>query len=379
MEGLTARIVSFRPTKSRNSAFAEASFRRLTPKLMYQSSFWRQIGGKSYADNRKLTRPQPEALKHLGLVQMDDSGKWLPTVAAVLLFAEHPGGLLNRKCAIRIFHYKGHEVESGPNTNLVRPPTTIDGPVLQQIRAATTAVLDELSRGVQTSVDGFEFTQEYPKRVIQEAICNAVIHRDYRLANKDIHIRIFRNRIEIESPGVFPGAVTSGNISKIGTYPRNRGLVDHLREFPIPPNLDAGEGVRMIFASMEQGNFYPPIYRETDMAECESVRVTLRNEARQPEWELVYDALSKHGAIRNADVRKILNLDSTVKTSKLLKTWLDAGLIEVVDPNVGTRIREYRLSNMTDLPDEFVEDIRKEMNSLLLDHGKKDGGRRSDA
>jgi len=308
------------------------------PVELLETQSWRE-----YARQRKLTRPFEESLRHLGLVVRDPSGKWVPTVAAVLLFAEHPGGLLQRKCTIRILHYRGHEAEYDPDTNLAGPPVTVDGPLLRQIREATETVLAELGRGVQMSVRGIEFRQRYPSRVVQEAITNAVLHRDYRLS-RDIHIRIFTNRIEVESPGVFPGAVTLENVRDIGSRPRNRGLVDHLREFPDPPNLDAGEGVRMMFATMEKDGFYPPIYDEETDPHRELVRVKLLNEARLSEWELVRDHLLRHGTVANAEVRTMLNLGANrVKASKLLRGWLDKGLIEVVNPAGGTRNRRYRL------------------------------------
>jgi len=309
------------------------------PVELLQTDTWQE-----YYKERGLSRDFPDCLRHLGLAEKEfQSGRWQPTVAAVLLFAEHPGDLLKRKCSIRVFHYRGHEVEYDPNTNLARPPITIDGPVLKQIRDAIKTVQNELSSGIQVSTQGVEFRQRYPVRVIQEAITNAVIHRDYRLS-RDIHLRIFTNRIEVESPGVLPGAVTPENIGEIGSKPRNRALGVHLREFDKPPNLDAGEGVRMMFATMKRDGLYPPFYEEEADPLKEYVRVTLRNEARLSEWELFQDYLREHKTAGNADVRRILNLaGNRVKASKLLREWVDKGLIEIANPDAGTRNRKYRL------------------------------------
>ena len=41
-----------------------------------------------------------------------------------------------------------------------------------------------------------------------------------------------------------PGNLTPATIDKTGSMPRNSLLARHLREFPNPPNVDAGEGVR---------------------------------------------------------------------------------------------------------------------------------------
>jgi ATP-dependent DNA helicase RecG len=148
---------------------------------------------------------------HTGLAKRLPDGSLRPTRAAALLFAEDPAGILNEKCTVRIFHYRGDAVVHKENTNLVRPPKTIRGPLIVQIRDAVAAVVDELATGIQMGPLGFEVAQRYPVRVIKEAITNAIIHRDY-FASGDIHVRIFDNRIEVESPGRFPVGVTIANI-----------------------------------------------------------------------------------------------------------------------------------------------------------------------
>jgi ATP-dependent DNA helicase RecG len=40
----------------------------------------------------------------------------------------------------------------------------------------------------------------YPDETLHEIITNAVLHRDYSVAS-DVHVRIYDNRIEVESPG----------------------------------------------------------------------------------------------------------------------------------------------------------------------------------
>lgn len=144
------------------------------------------------------------------------------------------------KVTVRIFHYRGTAISTDPNTNLVRKPITIRGPVIRQIADAKDAVINELAEKVHFGPFGFEIVQRYPVRVLAEAITNAVIHRDYRLT-ADIMVRIFDDRIEIESPGLLSGTVTVANIQQV-RHNRNPLIVQHLREFPDPPNLDAHEG-----------------------------------------------------------------------------------------------------------------------------------------
>ncbi len=311
------------------------------PIELLDTSWWGE-----YSLQRKLTRPVSEALKHLGL-SIKDGKEWKPTIAAVLLFAEEPNGLLGKKCSVRIFHYKGHDVEYDPDPNLLREPITITGPILKQIRDAVEAVSRELDGGVQRTNQGFELKQEYPMTVVQEAITNAVLHRDYHVSG-DIHIRMFTNRIEVESPGLFPGAVTSENIGIIGSKPRNPKLTDHIREFPRPPNLDAGEGVQMMRMTMENMGFYPPIFQERSAKNKEAVLVRISNEAKLSEWELVKDYLSNHDTISNKELRKILNLSDKEnhKASRFLGGWVESGLLRILNPEEGTRIRRYGLASL---------------------------------
>jgi len=51
----------------------------------------------------------------------------------------------------------------------------------------------------------------YPPETLHEIVTNAVLHPDYSTA-ADIQIRVFDNRVEVESPGVLPGQVTVENM-----------------------------------------------------------------------------------------------------------------------------------------------------------------------
>lgn len=265
----------------------------------------------------------------------------LPKRAAVLLFADEPGSLLatlDTRADIRVMVYDGKSIVPGATPNLRKPPKTVRGPLVDQIDAAVTLVLDELAQGLTLSGSGFRTHHVYPERVVKEAIVNAVVHRDYRL-NRDIFIRIFDDRVEVESPGVFPGGITPANIARAGSRARNPLIAQNLREFPVPPNIDAGEGVRMMFAEMALAKLYPPQYRQSTEAEVESVTVTLLNLKRPSAWDEVSDWLDRHGSIANADVVRISKTD-TLKASKLLATWREQGLL-VPLPGRGKRNMAY--------------------------------------
>ena len=172
---------------------------------------------------------------------------------------------------------------------------------------------------------GFKTKHVYPERVVKEAIVNAVVHRDYRL-NRDIFIRVFDDRIEIESPGAFPGNITAANIGKTGSKARNALIALNLREFDEAPNIDAGEGVKMMFAEMAAAKLYPPQYAQNLDAAVECVTVTLLNMERPTVWDEVSAWIDRHGSIANRELREFSGLD-TLEASRMLRAWVTQGVL----------------------------------------------------
>jgi ATP-dependent DNA helicase RecG len=287
-----------------------------------------------------LTGSQAEQLLNIGLAVNID-GQIQPLRAAVLLFADEPGGLLaahGTRADVRVFVYDGKSALPGSTPNLRKEPKTIRGPLIDQIDRTVKAVMDELAQGVTLSGSGFRTRHVYPERVVKEAIVNAVVHRDYRL-NRDIVVRIFDDHIEVESPGLLPKGITPATIHRTGSKTRNDLIAAHLRDFPAPPNLDAGEGVKMMFAEMERAQLYPPQYRENPDAAVESLSVVLLNHERPSAWDEVSDWLDRHGSIANADVVRMAGVD-TLRASKLLAAWREQGLL-VALPGRGKRNMAY--------------------------------------
>jgi ATP-dependent DNA helicase RecG len=297
-----------------------------------------------------LTGSHAAQLLSIGLA-VEADGRVLPLRAAVLLFADEPGSLLaahGTRADLRVFVYDGKAALSGATPNLRKEPKTIRGPLIDQIDRAVRAVMDELAQGVTLSGSGFRTRHVYPERVVKEAIVNAVVHRDYRL-NRDIFVRIFDDHIEVESPGLLPKGITPATIRRAGSKARNDLIATTLRDFPEPPNLDAGEGVKMMFAEMDRAMLYPPQYRENTDAAVESLTVLLLNHERPSAWDEVSDWLDRHGSIANADVVRIARVD-TLRASKLLVGWREQGLL-VPLPGRAKRNMAYAKPQAADVAD----------------------------
>lgn len=312
---------------------------------------------KRYCQSRGISSTDiADCMFRIGLARKKDN-VLMPARAAVLSFAEDPSGILSAKAAVRVFHYSGTRIEHGPIPNLLKPPKTISGPLINQISDCHSYVMNEIAQGLTLAKSGFETIHRYPTRVIREAITNAVIHRDYHI-QRDIHVRIFDNRIEVESPGLLPGNITAETIERSGSFSRNPLIVNCLREFPEPPNIDAGEGVRMMFATMRAVGLYPPLY----LVKNESVIVYLLNEERPPVWEQVTAWIDRQGHITNKDLCTIAGVD-TLKASKMLKNWVELEMLEV-DMTKGKRGARYKKAGSAREPRLFgpLSDIADNKN-----------------
>ncbi|HET8893784.1 MAG TPA: ATP-binding protein [Gaiellaceae bacterium] len=113
-------------------------------------------------------------------------------------------------------------------------------------------------------------TSDYPFEAIREAVVNAVAHRDYTIAVKDIEIALYTDRLEIVSPGRLPNTVTVEKMRSGYRATRNELIKEVLRDYRY---VDArGLGVpRKIIRLMEEMNGTDPELVEDD----DRFRVTL--------------------------------------------------------------------------------------------------------
>jgi len=281
---------------------------------------------KTWKKERKLpNEPLPDLLLKTGLARNNDKDELQPTRAAVLLFAEYPTNLMDTKCTVRVYKYQGviEKFEAVPN--LVGEPRTLEGPIIKLIADTHEHILRLLESGVEIH-SGFVTKYKIPERAVKEVITNAIIHRDYYI-KRDIEIRIFEDRIDILSPGLFVGNITAHNIGRVRANEyRNDVLVKHLREFPAAPNLDRNEGVQAMRNEMDKSNLYPPIFITYPFLN-DSVRVILLNELQSTEWDKIREYFENNSYINNTKAREITGVEQAHTMSRLLKKWADNGLI----------------------------------------------------
>jgi ATP-dependent DNA helicase RecG len=256
-----------------------------------------------------------------------------PTVAGVLLFADEPQAILPKRCGIKVYRYKTKE-SAGFREAMVFTPKTVEGCLYNQIKDAVTLTREETEKIPKMGAEGLEAIQ-YPPETLHEIITNAVIHRDYSIAD-DVHIRIFDNRIEVESPGRLPAHVTVENILD-ERFARNGAVVRILNKFADPPNKDVGEGLNTAFAAMHKLGLKEPSIVEKD----NSVLVTIKHESLASPEEAIMDYLEQYPTINNAKAREITHIRADYQVKNIFGRMVKSGMIEQV-PGTRTSNTAYR-------------------------------------
>lgn len=263
---------------------------------------------------------EPEAwLRKQELIKADK-----PTVACVLLFADLPQALLPKRSGVKIYRYKTSESE-GTRDTLVGDPISVEGCAYDLIKESVRITKDIISSVQVLGTKGLE-PVVYPVETLHEVITNAILHRDYAIAD-DVHVRIFDNRVEVESPGRLPAHITTKNILK-ERFARNGNLVRVINKFTNPPNKDVGEGLNTAFEAMRSLRLKDPVFLEPD----NSVIVQIRHEKLASAEDIIMEYLRNpnNSLITNREARGLTGIKSENSMKGVFWKLRDRGLIEQV-------------------------------------------------
>lgn len=175
-------------------------------------------------------------------------GLFAPNLACALLFANDsrsvcPGAY------IRVIRYDGVEEKFGHNLNSVAGGV-FEGPLSQQLADADRFIASQIRNFTRLGPDGrFASNPEYPRSVWLEAVVNAVVHRSYNLKHMNIFVKMFEDKMVVESPGAFMPPTTSDTVYDAHN-PRNPNLMWALYYFDYVQC--AFEGTRR----MRAGNYF---------------------------------------------------------------------------------------------------------------------------
>jgi ATP-dependent DNA helicase RecG len=252
-----------------------------------------------------------------------------PTVTGVVLFADLPQAILPKRSGIKVYRYKTGEVE-GTRDTLVGDPISIEGCAYDLIKQAGKITKEIIGKIQVLGTKGLE-PVVYPTETLHEVITNAVLHRDYAIAD-DVHVRIFDNRVEVESPGRLPAHITTKNILS-ERFARNGNLVRVINKFPDPPNKDVGEGLNTAFEAMRNLRLKEPVVLEA----ANSVVVQIRHEKLASAEDIIMEYLNNpdNRLVTNRVARGLTGIKSENSMKNVLLRLRDRGLIEQVPGRSG--------------------------------------------
>ncbi len=285
--------------------------------------------------NRVSTHLNPEAfLRKQRLLTKKDNER-VPNVGSVLLFDDEPQATLETRCAVKVYRLRTTEVEY-KREQLEEMPVTINGDVEN--------VIEKTVKQVSKYIDGASFQDagklvklNYPSEALKEILVNAVIHRDYSL-NDDIHVRVFDNRVEVQSPGKLPGYMTLGNLYD-ERFSRNPNVVRMLHNLPNPVNHDIGEGLDTAKNELKKAGLVDPVFDEKENAFV----VTIRHQKLASIEDVILQYFSENpsSSISNKLVRQLSGEDDMQKVKLALKKLRASGEIKVEDENASAFLYRY--------------------------------------
>jgi ATP-dependent DNA helicase RecG len=174
---------------------------------------------------------------------------------------------------VRVQRIEGREAATGRERNVVRD-VQITGTIPKLIEGAGEVLETQLRMYSRLGKDGKFYTApEYPEEAWQEAIVNACVHRSYSLKHMNIFIKMFDDRLVVESPGGFPPLVSPENIYEVH-HRRNWWLMDALH-YLVYVQCE-NEGAKRIRRAMIEMDLPEPEFEQKQIGAA-LVRVTLRN------------------------------------------------------------------------------------------------------
>ncbi|MCB1073532.1 MAG: putative DNA binding domain-containing protein [Chlamydiia bacterium] len=279
----------------------------------------------------RLKSIPPEVLTSYDL-EIEEHSASYPTVGGILLFGENPQKYFS-EAMILCTHFDG---VSGR-----KAISSLDcvGTLFEQFEMAYNFVVGRLNRSFVIRGPKREEQLEIPETALREVLLNAIVHRNYHIQGPT-KIAIYDNRIEVFSPGVFPGPLDPHNLKLGLTYIRNRVICKVFREAGYIEKL--GSGFITLFETYEEKGLYPPeVIEGENFIKCILPRLSFSSEPRQKKSEAqkILALFETSDEITISDVMKVLNL-SRPTAGRRLARLTEQGILEQVGQGKATRYRK---------------------------------------
>jgi len=299
----------------------------------------------AYRRERARINPQAEELAYgdedmleaLGALRRSD-GALRPTLAGILLFGK-PMALRRMLPMVKIDYIRVPGLEWMDDPHERFQSVEIRKPLLLALPQAEATVVDELPKGFYLPEGSLHSVQEpiVPRKVIREALANAVMHRSYT-RHSPIQIIRYSNRIEIRNIG--HSLKPMAELGTPGSCPRNPVLAAVLHDLNLAEAkgtgirsmrrlaAEAGLTLPEFHSSRESDEFRVTLFLHNLLTEDDHAWLrSLTSEALDAEEVKVLIYARATGAVDNTACRDFSGLD-TLTASRVLRRLRDKGLLE---------------------------------------------------
>jgi ATP-dependent DNA helicase RecG len=202
---------------------------------------------------------------------LDGSEKHPATAAGLLLFGKNPNRFLPQ-AGIDAAAYSGAEKEYA-----TRERQSLRGPMVA-LRAADgslteAGLVEQAVDFVRRNTEVTTHLQEgaarheqwaYPEEAVREVLVNALVHRDYLLSGTNIELSIYRDRLEVISPGRLPHGITPARMRTGCRSARNELLKDVMRDYGYLEHMGMGVPRKIVRGMRELNGTEPDLIEDEE-------------------------------------------------------------------------------------------------------------------
>jgi len=273
---------------------------------------------KTFLRNRDIeTLDEHEMCLQYDLL-VEEHRRIFPSFAGLLLFGKNPQRHLSEAFII-CTHFKGVQGREAIAT------VDCTGTLFEQYQKALHFLTSRLYRSFTIPGAGPRKEQlEIPEKALREVLLNALVHRDYHIRGPT-RIAIFDDRVEVFSPGNFPGPLKHHQLEMGLTFVRNAVIGRIFREAKLTEKL--GTGLRTLFGSYRERQLAPPqVLEGNGFVKCILPRPNHRPSHKISGTEELQRLLQIADEITVSDVMKELGVAKATAT-RFLKQLVDEGIV----------------------------------------------------
>ena len=244
----------------------------------------------NYREREEIEGRSNEEVLEIRRLGVRNAGQFIPNKALALLAAKD-ARLIIPGCSVRIQRFEGTTEGQGETYNPV-VDRFVEGNIIRLIERSSAILESIIFDFTYLGPDGkFVTTKEYPRVAWFEALVNAVAHRSYVFSGADVVVKLFEDRLSIESPGGFCPPVRADNIYEVRAS-RNPFLMDAL--YYLDYVKAAREGTRRMRQSMTEYGLPEPLFAQ-EAVHGLLVRVELKNNSEYRRRAGATDVVSFYG------------------------------------------------------------------------------------